>query len=71
MTVWPDADAARIDPKILERNLTLPLRLINDAYRVLDDESKSERYRLGYIQQTLQQIEADIRHRISEGSWYS
>lgn len=71
MTVWPDADAARIDPSILERNVTLSLRLINDAYRVLDDESKSERYRLGYIHQTLQQIEADIRHRISEGSWYS
>ena len=69
MTVWPDADAARIDPKILERNTTLSLRLINDAFRVLDDESKSERYRLGYIAESLQQIEADIRHRIAEGSW--
>ena len=70
MTVWPDADAARIDPSILERNTTLSLRLINDAFRVLDDESKSERYRLGYIAQSLQQIEADIRHRIAEGSWH-
>ena len=69
MTVWPDADAARIDPAVLERSTTLSIRLINDAFRVLEDESKSERYRLGYIAQTLQQIEADIRHRIAEGSW--
>jgi len=69
MTVWPDADAARIDPEILQRSTTLSLRLIYDAYGVIEDESKSERYRIGYLLQTLQQIEADIRHRIAEGSW--
>ena len=69
MTVWPDVDAARIDPKILERNTTLSLRLISDAFRTFDDESKSEAYKLGYLHQTLQLIEKDIRHRISEGSW--
>jgi len=70
MTVWPDADAARIDPKILERNTTFSLRLINDAFRVFDDPDKSEAYKLGYIHQTLQLLEKDIRHRIAEGSWY-
>lgn len=69
MTVWPDADAARIDPKILERNTTLALRLIQDAYRVFDDPGKSEAYKLGYFIQTFQLLEKDIRHRIAEGSW--
>jgi hypothetical protein len=70
MTVWPDADAARIDPKILDRNTsTLSIRLIHDAYRTFDDESKSEAYKLGYLHQTLQLLEKDIRHRIAENSW--
>lgn len=69
MTVWPDADAARIDPKILERNVTLSIRLIQDAYRVFDDPGKSEAYKLGYFIQTLQLLEKEIRHRIAEGSW--
>ena len=69
MTVWPDADAARIDPKILERNTTFAVRLIHDAYRVFDDSSKSEAYKLGYFIQTFILLEKEIRHRIAEGSW--
>jgi len=44
--------------------------LIHDAYRTFDDESKSEAYKLGYLHQTLQLLEKDIRHRIAEGSWF-
>ncbi len=71
MTVWPDADAARIDPKVLE---TLPptcreLRLIQDAFRAFDDGCKSDSYKLGYLVQTLKTLQEDIRLRLKEGDW--
>lgn len=69
MTVWPDADAARIDPKILERNTPFSIRLIHDAFGVFDDPGKSEAYKLGYFIQTLKLLEKEIQHHIAEASW--
>lgn len=71
MTVWPDADAARIDPKILE---TLPptcreLRLIQDAFGAFNDGTKSEAWKLGYLVQTLKILQEDIRFRYKTGDW--
>jgi hypothetical protein len=64
MTVYRNADEARVDPSVLSKGTSTLLGMktwFADAYKIYHDDEKSSAFKAGYLFSTLKLIEENIK----------